>query len=145
MKLQASLGDKLRFVFRNFPITELHPHALEAAEAAESVAVHAGSEAYWKMHHAIFEHQQDSDDALDRKHLLQYAVAAGANEHDVERDLVRDTFEERVKTDFMTGVRSGVNGTPTFFVNGVRYDGDWTSPSRFREALLEAATATAKT
>ena len=64
MKLQDRLGDRLRFVFRNFPIAELHPYAVQAAEAAESVAARAGPPAYWRMHHAIFEHQQDSPDAL---------------------------------------------------------------------------------
>jgi len=138
VKLQARLGEKLRFVFRNFPIAELHPNAVEAAEAAESVAAHVGPDAYWRMHHAIFEHQQDSPDALDRPHLLEYAAAAGANPSDVEADLESRRFEERVATDFSTGVRSGVNGTPTFFINGERFDGNWTSPSEFREAL-EAA------
>jgi protein-disulfide isomerase len=139
MKLQARMGDKLRFVFRNFPIAEIHPRATEAAEAAESVASNAGPEAYWKMHHAIFEHQQDSPDALDRPHLLDYAAAAGADSAQVEADLDARRFEEKVAADFSSGVRSGVNGTPTFFINGTRFDGNWTSPSEFLEALKEAA------
>jgi protein-disulfide isomerase len=139
LKLQERLGDKLRFVFRNFPIAELHQHAVEAAQAAESVGSRAGAEAYWRMHHLIFEHQQDAKDALDRPHLLEYAAAAGANGADVEADLEAAAFEERVQRDFMTGVRSGVNGTPTFFINGVRYDGKWTSPSEFKDALEAAA------
>lgn len=143
-KLQERLGDGLHFVFRNFPITELHPYALKAAEAAESVAARAGSAAYWTMHHAIFEHQQDSPDALDQHHLLRYAAAAGADPAQVQLDLEAGTFEARVKADFLDGVRSGVNGTPTFFINGVRFDGDWTSPSEFRTALLEAAGETAR-
>ena len=138
IKLQSALGAKLRFVFRNFPITELHPHALEAAVAAESVAAHAGIDPYWKVHHAIFEHQQDSEDALDRSHLLRYAASAGADPDKVETDLEGGTFAEKVKADFMSGVRSGVNGTPTFFINGVRFDGNWTSPSEFKAALLDA-------
>jgi protein-disulfide isomerase len=144
VKLQEQLGDRLRFVFRNFPISELHPYALKAAEAAESVAAHTGSAAYWKMHHAIFEHQQDSPDALDQSHLLRYAAAAGADPAQIQPDLDASTFATRVKTDFLSGVRSGVNGTPTFFINGARFDGDWTSPSEFKAALLEAATETAR-
>lgn len=141
MTLQRQLGDRLRFVFRNFPIAEIHPHAVEAAEAAESVASHAGPDAYWKMHHAIFEHQQDSPDALDRAHLLRYAQEAGADPGQVRIHLDAGTFEARVRTDFMSGVRSGVNGTPTFFINGVRFDGNWTRVNDFTEALLEAADA----
>ena len=143
VKLQQRMGDKLRFVFRNFPIAEIHPYATEAAEAAESVAANAGAEAYWKMHHAMFEHQQDSPDALDRSHLLRYASAAGADWALVEADLEERRFEERVAADFSSGVRSGVNGTPTFFINGVRFDGNWTSPSEFLTALQEAAAASA--
>jgi protein-disulfide isomerase len=139
MTLQQRLGDKLRFVFRNFPIAEIHPYATKAAEAAESVAAHAGNDAYWRMHHALFEHQQDSPDALDRPHLLRYAASAGAESSVVEADLEQDTFAEKVRVDFMSGIRGGVNGTPTFFINGVRFDGNWTSPSEFLEALKEAA------
>jgi len=69
LKLQEWLGNDLRFVFRNFPIAELHRYAVKAAEAAESVDAHEGTSAYWKMHHAVFEHQQDSPDALDQPHL----------------------------------------------------------------------------
>ena len=144
VRLQERLGDKLRFVFRNFPLAHLHPHAEEAAEAAESVDASAGAEAYWTMHHTIFEHQQDSADALDRPHLLGYAAAAGAEPGEIESSLEARTFAARVKADFESGVRSGVNGTPTFFISGVRYDGDWTSPREFLEALLEAAGASAR-
>jgi protein-disulfide isomerase len=139
VKLQTRLSDELRFVFRNFPIVELHPHALEAAQAAESVAARAGGESYWRMHHLIYEHQQDSDDALDRAHLLRYAAAAAADPLDVAMDLEAGTFEGRVQEDFMHGVRSGVNGTPTFFINGVRFDGNWTNPIEFAEALEAAS------
>jgi len=142
MTLQKALGATLRFVFRNFPLTELHPNALDAAEAAESVAAHEGNDAYWTMHHTIFEHQQDSPDALDRAHLVRYAVAAGADAAQVNLDLDRGTFREHVNADFLSGVRSGVNGTPTFFVNGVRFAGDWTNVRQLREALLEAAQIT---
>jgi protein-disulfide isomerase len=131
------LGSQVRFVFRNFPITEMHPEALHAAEAAESVATRVGAAAFWKMHDAIYEHQQDSEDALDDAHLLRYAKSSGADPDGVALDLEEDRFEERVRSDFMSGVRSGVNGTPTFFVQGERFDGDWTDPEVLLRALQE--------
>ncbi|HEX4682023.1 MAG TPA: thioredoxin domain-containing protein [Gemmatimonadaceae bacterium] len=133
--LMKRFGKRLRFVFRNFPLSELHPHALAAAEAAESVAAHAGEVAYWKMHDAIYQHQQESDDALDEAHLIQYAAEAGADAKQVHADLTRRMHVERVRADFVSGVRSGVNGTPTFFINGVRYDGDWSDATAFAQAL----------
>lgn len=137
--IRKQLGGQLRFVFRNFPLTEVHPEALHAAEAAESVAASKGDKAYWAMHDLLFEHQQDSDDALDDAHLAQYAEAAGADPKRVKSDLDDATFEEQVRTDFMSGVRSGVNGTPTFFINGARFEGDWTNPTTFGAALRAAA------
>jgi len=136
--LQKRFGDRMRFVFRNFPMSESHPEAMHAAQAAESVAAHAGDEAFWKMHDLLFEHQQDDLDALDDAHLARYAAEAGASTEQVERDLESERYDEHVRADFMTGVRSGVNGTPTFFINGVRYDGDWETVSTFA-ADIEAA------
>jgi protein-disulfide isomerase len=141
LQLQRQFGQQLRFVFRNFPLTQIHPHALSAAEAAESVAASAGSDAFWRMHHAIFEHQRDSRDALDEAHLIGYAGDSGADPVQVKRDLVNGTFEAKVKADFTSGIRSGVNGTPTFFINGRRFDGDWTHLLTFAAAVEEAARA----
>ncbi|MGH7653302.1 MAG: DsbA family protein [Gemmatimonadaceae bacterium] len=141
MAIQKQLGARLRFVFRNFPMTEMHPEALHAAEAAESVAVQAGPDAYWKMHHAIFQHQQDSIDALDDVNLSRYAKSAGADPKVVRRDLDEEKYASKVKADFMSGARSGVNGTPTFFINGVRFDGDWSNVSGFVSALQESTAA----
>jgi protein-disulfide isomerase len=139
--LRARLGDRLRFVFRNFPLTDLHPHAFHAALAAESVGAHAGADAFWAMHDTIFEHQRDSAAALDDAHLLRYAVAAGVDAERVRADIAAAAFEDRIRGDFMSGVRSGVNGTPTFFINGVRYDGDWTNVAAFAAALERAASS----
>lgn len=141
--IRKQLGDQLRFVFRNFPLAELHPEAMHAAEAAESVAASAGDQAYWAMHDLIYEHQQDSWDALDDQHLVRYASKAGADSKQVQRDLNDGTFEARVRTEFLGGVRSGVNGTPTFFINGRRFEGDWTNVPAFIGALREAAEAAA--
>ena len=137
--VRKRLGTKLRFVFRNFPLAEFHPDAMHAAEAAESVSAHAGADAYWAMHDAIYKHQQDSDDALDDAHLVRYAAAAGADPAAVKRDLDAETFESHVRADFMGGLRSGVNGTPTFFINGARFDGDWAHVDTFVLALAAAA------
>jgi protein-disulfide isomerase len=131
------LGDDVCFVFRNFPLHEAHPHAQAAAEAAESVAVHGGEEAFWAMHDLLYENQ----DALQHDDLIEYAQAADVNPIDVADDLASDAMRERVRRDFRSGVRSGVNGTPTFFVNGRRFDGDWTDPEAFASALREIARA----
>jgi protein-disulfide isomerase len=115
---QAALGQDLRFVFRNFPITTLHPNAENAAEAAETAAK---SGKVWEMHDMLFENQS----ALDVPNLVKYAVELGLDRDTFVRDLEEHTTAERVRRDFLSGVRSGVNGTPTFFINGERYDGNW--------------------
>ena len=136
--LQRQFGERMRFVFRNVPLAEMHPDAMHAAQAAESVAASSGDDAFWKMHDAIYDHQQDDEDALDDRHLAQYASDVGATGEKVLEDLGEERFVERVRADFMSGVRSGVNGTPTFFINGVRYEGDWTTVATFA-ADIEAA------
>jgi protein-disulfide isomerase len=129
---QRRLGDQLRFVFRNFPLREIHPHAEHAAEAAES----AGAQGkYWQMHDAIFEHQH----ALEDDDLVAYAASLGLDAQRLAADLANDTYGKRVREDFRSGVRSGVNGTPTFFINGERYNGPWADQIRFIQALQDAA------
>ncbi len=132
-RLQDQMGKRMRFVFRNFPLNEVHPHALHAAEAAESVGIHAGPDAYWAMHDLIFEHQRDLSDAA----LGRLAAQAGAPADLVLGELKTDLHKPRVREDFMSGVRSGVNGTPTFFINGVRHDAPWDQGSLF--LALDAA------
>ena len=114
-EIQRRLGDRLRFVFRNFPLTQSHPHAEHAAEAAEAAA---GREKFWQMHDSLFEHQR----ALDDAHLVQYAVALNLDKETFTREMIEHVHANRVREDFLSGVRSGVNGTPTFFINGVRHD-----------------------
>jgi protein-disulfide isomerase len=112
---QEHLGNKLRFVFRNFPITQVHPHAQHAAEAAES----AGTQnKFWEMHDYLFEHQHELDD----KHLRRYVSAVGMDVTRFDDEMARHVHAGRVREDFMSGIRSGVNGTPTFYINGTRYD-----------------------
>lgn len=137
-RLQARLRDRLRFVFRNFPLREIHPHAQAAAEAAESVGRHGGEAGYWAMHDLIFEHQQDGPGALGHAGLLQLAATAGVDPAAVSEDLESGHFEAKVRADFIGGVRSGVNGTPTFFINGFRHDAGWDDVTMLA-ALEEAA------
>jgi protein-disulfide isomerase len=139
--LQRRLGKQMRFVFRNFPLSEVHPHAFHAAEAAESVAAQGGEKVFWCMHDAIYEHQQDSPLALEDESLVAYAADCGADARQVAADLASDALEERVREDFGSGVRSGVNGTPTFFVNGERYDLPWDDLETFEATLRDAASA----
>ena len=138
-KVLKRLGPRVRFVFRHFPLAESHPNAVHAAEAAESVAEQAGEDAFWRMHDALFEHQRDSVDALDDAHLARYAEAAGADGAHVRSDLDTGKFEEAVQAEFLGGVRSGVNATPTFFINGERFDGDWRDMEQLAVAIEEAA------
>jgi len=134
-ELQRELGHALRFVFRHFPLREAHLHAEHAAEAAESVAARGGEEAFWEMHDLMFENQEALDDAS----LLAYAEAAGVARTAVAADLATGATAPRVHRDFRSGVRSGVNGTPTFFVNGRRYDGNWIDAESFAADLQALA------
>ncbi len=117
-EIQRQLGDRLRFVFRNFPLTQSHPHAEHAAEAAEAAAAQGK---FWEMHDTLFEHQQ----ALDDTHLVHYAVALQLEQEKFEREMTEHVYANRVRDDFLSGVRSGVNGTPTFYINGVRHDASY--------------------
>jgi protein-disulfide isomerase len=130
-QVQHHLGDAVRFVFRNFPLREAHPHAEHAAEAAESVAVHGGEAAFWDMHDLMFENQE----ALEDSALVAYGGSLGVDETALADDLVSGAMANRVNRDFRSGIRSGVNGTPTFFVNGLRYDGDWSDADIFTAHL----------
>jgi protein-disulfide isomerase len=130
-RLERMFGAQLAVVFRNFPLTEIHPDALHAAQAAESVGAQRGNEAFWRMHDAIYEHQHESPTALSVENLQRYGASVGADADVIARDLERGAFVDRIQADFSSGVRSGVNGTPTFFINGERYDGDWTDVESF--------------
>jgi protein-disulfide isomerase len=131
---RRQLGNEIGFVYRHFPLPEAHPHAVLAAEAAEA----AGAQRkFWPMHHMLFEHQ----DALDQDDILDYADALDLDLTRFSRELADGTYAPKVREDFRTGVRSGVNGTPTFFINGVRFDGDWSDPTTFIAVLAHAARA----
>lgn len=133
--IRKKLGDQLCYVFRHFPITESHPHAEAAAEAAEA----AGAQGkFWEMYHMLFEHQG----SLERDDLLGYARALQLDTTRFSQDLAVGTYAARVHEDFMSGLRSGVNGTPTFFINGVRYDGVWDNQRVFADALAKLSHVT---
>ena len=131
----TSWADDARFVFRNFPLTDPHPRAQPAAEAAESVAAHGGEDAFWAMHDILFTNQ----DALEIDDLIAYAEAVAADPQTVADDLATRAFADRVRRDVRSGLHSGVDGTPTFFVNGRRYDGLWSDPAAFIDELRAAA------
>jgi protein-disulfide isomerase len=129
--IQQRMGDRLCFVFRNFPISTSHPHAVRAAEAAEA----AGAQGkFWEMHDVIYENQQ----TLEDDDLRTFAEQLGLDMERFDRDMDSRRHAERVRHDFMSGVRSGVNGTPTFFLNGVRYDDRWDQGNLLR-AVQQAA------
>ena len=117
-EVERTLGDQLTSVFRNFPLDQIHPHAFEAALAAESAA---GQGRFWEMHDRLFENQG----RLRTKDLLGHAEAIGLDVERFATELEAHAFEERVRSDFLSGVRSGVNGTPTFFINGRRHNGPY--------------------
>lgn len=115
-RIQEEMRDKLCFVFRHFPLKELHSHAFSAARAAEA----AGKQnKFWEMHDILFEHQN----AMHNGDLLEYGKELELDMHKFIKDMKSEKTAKRVREDFLSGVRSGVNGTPTFYINGIRYDG----------------------
>jgi protein-disulfide isomerase len=124
------VGPEVRLVFRHFPLAQTHPHALMAAEAAEAAG---GQGKFWAMHDTLFENQ----DALEFDDLVSYAEAVGVNRMRFVQDLEAHTYLQIVKRDFRSGVRSGVNATPTFFIEGERFDEDW-DPEILTAALRAA-------
>jgi protein-disulfide isomerase len=116
--IEKQFGSRSRFVFRHFPLAQVHPNAEAAAESAEYAGAHG---LFWEMHDGIYQNQ-------DRIGLpLFFALAGwlGLSEVGLREALVNGTFEPKVRADFLGGVRSGVNGTPTFFINGRRHDGSY--------------------
>jgi NhaA family Na+:H+ antiporter len=114
--LRAAFGDHLSFTFRHFPMREVHPHGQHAAELAEA----AGSQGlFWEMHDTLFANQN----ALDDSSLLRYAAGLGLDTDPVERELADRVHSQRVEDDRSSGLASGVKGTPTFYIDGLRYEG----------------------
>jgi protein-disulfide isomerase len=128
-EIQRRLGDDLLFAFRNFPLTNIHPHSEHAAEAAEAAAAQGN---FWGMHDTLFENQR----ALEDQDLATYAAELGLDETRLIREVTASVYAPRIREDFKSGVKGGVNGTPTLFINGERYDG-----ARDLKHLLNALTS----
>ena len=126
VQLRAELGDRLRFAFRHFPLARRHPLARKAAEAAEAAAAQG---AFWPMHDLLLKRAP----ALDDPHLLSYAAELGLDVARFESELSAGVHGPRIQRDVSSGARSGVNGTPTFFVHGRRYNGAYD-----RDSLMDA-------
>jgi protein-disulfide isomerase len=131
-KLQKHYGDQLRFVFRNFPQVRVHAYAQRAAEAAEAAD---GQGKFWEMHDYLYEHQE----ALDVENLVRAAGVLGLDKVKFDREVAERVYVDRVQRDVQSGNDSGVGGTPTIFINGVRNDDDddfETLKMRINEAIL---------
>lgn len=130
--IQSQARDALGFVFRHFPLTTVHPLAEQAARAAEA----AGAQGkFWAMHDTLYDNQQQ----LELPALQAYANALGLDINQFSSDIADQRYATKIANDFMSGVRSGVNGTPTFYINGVRHDGGWDFASL--AAAIESAAA----
>jgi len=126
--LQQDIASRLRVVFRHYPLSGVHRHAQQAAEAAEA----AGTQGkFWEMHTLLFERQQ----ALQTKELIRYAEELTLDVGRFRDELKNKRYSERVRADFLAGVQNGVYGTPGLFLNGVRYDGQWGKES-LRSVLM---------
>lgn len=117
-ELRRRLGDSICFVFRNFPLNEIHPHAQHAAEAAEAAG---GQDKFWQMHDHLFEHQNELEDG----HLLEYAKIVGLDTERFKKEISEHVYVPAINKSLKNGIKSGVEGTPTFFLNGVRYEDSW--------------------
>ena len=136
-KVQRHFGDRLRLVFRNFPLVRIHAYAERAAEAAEAAAAQSK---FWEMHDYLYEHQ----DALDAENLVLAAVTVGLDRVRFNRDIAERVYADRIQRDIQSGIDSGVGGTPTMFINGVRSDDDDdfdTLKAKIEEAMLLVGTA----
>jgi protein-disulfide isomerase len=116
--IQQKFGSDLTFVFRNFPLSEVHPQARIAAIATEAANMQGR---FWEMHDVIFENQKN----LLGRSLTEYARRIGLDTDQFQDDLKNNVHAEKVQADFESGLRSGVNRTPSFFINGEKYDGNW--------------------
>lgn len=114
------LGRDVKFVFRNFPLTKIHPHAFMAAVATEAAGL---QNKFWEMHDIIFEHQRN----LDAENILILADRLNLDLEQFKHDIKMQVLIDKVESDFESGLRSGVNRTPTFFINGQKYEGEWSN------------------
>ncbi len=130
-KLMKEFSSELLFVFRNFPLEQSHPAAMIAAQAAEAAALQGK---FWEMHDLIYEHQ----DELDQDNLVYFAETLNLNAQKFKNDLNNQAVLSKIDNDYDSGVRSGVNGTPTFFINENRLDNYDESYESLAEAVRNA-------
>jgi len=116
--LRETFGAQLRFAFRHFPLTTMHPRALQAAEAAEAAGA---QQRFWAMHERLYSQQG----ALEPPDLLEHAAATGLDLDRFADDLESHRHVDKIRADLHSGALSGVNGTPSFFIDGIRHDGSW--------------------
>jgi len=130
-EIQKAFKKQLRFVFRPFPLSNVHPHALQAAAAAEAAD---RQHRFWPMHDMLFENQ----DRLDRRSLVAYAKALELDLEQFNKDIDDPRIAGKIEASFESGVRSGVNGTPSFYINGSKYNGgnDYDSLERGLQQVL---------
>lgn len=114
-RIQKILGDKLCFAFRHYPLVDDHPHALSAAVAAEAAAAQGK---FWEMYDILFKNQS----ALEDKDIFNYAKKIGLNMDLFNRDFTDKVYLGKIRKDMRTGEESGVEETPTFFINGIMYE-----------------------
>ena len=119
------IGGEMKFVFRNFPLSKIHRHAFSAAVATEAAGL---QNKFWEMHDIIFENQEK----LDIVNLFHFAKSIGLDLERFKNDIQLKALSDKVEKDFDCGIRSGVNRTPTFFINGKKYDGELTEDQLFR-------------
>jgi protein-disulfide isomerase len=124
--LERELEGRFRFVYRNFPLAEIHPHALQSAEAAEAAEAQGR---FWDMHELLFTRQE----ALETADLLKYAAELHLDTGRLAGDLTAHTHIPRIQRDLDSGESSGVQGTPTLFIGDRKHEGH-----RDRGALLAA-------
>lgn len=132
-RIQEHFGENLRFVFRNFPLVDSHPHAGIAALAAEYAATEGK---FWEMHDMLYENQQ----ALELPDLLGYGKSLDLSENKLQSAFNSESLAEKIQNDFIGGVKSGVNGTPSFFINGIRFNGSF-EYENLSQALNDALTS----
>jgi formate-nitrite transporter family protein len=136
-RLQTALGKKLRFAFRNFPLTQAHPYAMMAAEAAEAVALQGR---FWEMHDFILEHQE----SIEPDVLPAWAKKLGLDMKQFATAIREGGVVKRIEEDHASGIESGVTGTPSFFINGTQYDGEADYDSLHAALLDEEALVRAR-
>jgi protein-disulfide isomerase len=128
-RIQNQFGDQLRFVFRNFPLTKMHPLAEMSAETAEFASDHGK---FWEMHDLLYENQESFSPSF----FLELVEALRLPVEELQEALQNKSYETKVKNDFIGGVRSGVNGTPTFFIDNERYNGSFEDLETVIQALI---------